>query len=268
MSFENLKNLIAEKRRALRKRKRLIVYLSILAVLGLTTATYAWFTVNTFASIEDFDIEITTGEELKVSMENHGSNIDLYTDTITVEMVDSYLDKYDTSVEEMVLTPVTTNNGSDFTYQYGDAAEVNGDYLEYECYFIATRDMWVHLTTESAEDKPDSGTKVSSSSSAPKNEVTQAIRVDFETSSNGVATYEPNKGSAVTDLTTFDLPSGTMTYSNSNRLFHLDKLTPKKVTVRLWLEGEDPQCDNDVQKANLSVQLSFVGCDDNSNPIS
>ena len=36
---------------------------------------------------------------------------------------------------------------------------------------------------------------------------------------------------------------------------------PNKVpdNMRVWLEGEDPECDNDIQRANLNVKLSFVG---------
>ena len=59
-----------------------------------------------------------------------------------------------------------------------------------------------------------------------------------------------------------------MNYSDSSRLFHLDEMSPKKVTIRLWIEGEDPQCDDDVQDADLSVALSFVGTDDQNVPIS
>lgn len=268
MSFDELVRLINERIHKLKRRKRLIISLSLLAVLGLSTATYAWFTVNTFAGVEDFELKITTGEELLVSMENHGTNLDLYTHTITNEMIDSYLRKQGTSLDDIVLDPVTSNNGSTFTYEHGDRAEPNGPYLEYECYFIATCDMWVHLTTEGPDDDEEGGTRVSSSSPSPQNEVTQACRVDFETQRDGVAAYEPNKTTPATPLTTFDLPKGTMVYNNGNRLFHLDELTPTKVTVRLWIDGEDPQCDDDIQEANLRVQLSFIGCDNSNNPIS
>ncbi|MBQ7504465.1 MAG: hypothetical protein IJT79_04030 [Ruminococcus sp.] len=269
----SLKTYIKKNRKRLRKRKRLIAFLSILAILGLSTATFAWFTVNTFAGVNDFELKISTGEELRVSMQNHGSDIDQYVFEITNEMMNQHLRKYDTSLDKMILYPVTTNNGSRFTYQYGTEAKPNDDasYLEIECYFIATKEMWVHLTTETGEENSNKeGTRVSSSSSAPKSEITQAIRIDFQTedSSDGVKTWEPNKGASVTRLTTFDLPSGEMKYSDENNLFHLEKLTPKKVTFRLWMEGEDPQCDNDVQDANLSVRMSFVGCDDKNNPIS
>ena len=271
----SLKTYIKKNRKRLRKRKRLIAFLSILATLGLSTATFAWFTVNTFAGVNDFELQISTGEELRVSMENHGSDIDQYVFEITNDMINSHLRKSGTSLDKLTLYPVTTNDGSSFTYQYGAKAvpndSDNATYMEVDCYFIATKEMWVHLTTETADEASDEiGTRVSSSSPSPQSEITQAIRIDFQTedSADGVKTWEPNKGAAVTRLTTFDLPSGEMVYNDDNNLFHLEKLTPKKVTFRLWMEGEDPQCDNDVQGANLKVRMSFVGCDRNNNPIS
>ena len=94
-----------------------------------------------------------TSDELRVSMQDHGSDIDQYVFTITNEMIDSHLRKYNTSLKDMLLAPVTTNDGSNFTYQHGQKANPNDkddpSYLEVECYFIATREMWVHLTTES-----------------------------------------------------------------------------------------------------------------------
>ncbi|MBR2108832.1 MAG: hypothetical protein IJ932_02640 [Ruminococcus sp.] len=266
----SLKTYLKKNRKRLRKRKRLIAFLSILAVLGLSTATFAWFTVNTFAGVNDFELKISTGDELRVSMQNHGSDIDQYVFEITNDMMNSHLRKYNTSLDKMELYPVTTRNGSSFTYHHGEKANPNDDrsYLEIECYFIATKEMWVHLTTETKEEDSDRiGTYVKSSSPAPKSEITQAVRVDFETADDGVKTWEPNKGTPVTSLTTFDLPSGEMTYNDSNNLFHLEKLTPKKVTFRLWMEGEDPQCDNDVQDSNITVRMTFIGTERDGQPI-
>lgn len=269
----SLKSYFEKNRKRLRKRKRLIAFLSILAVLGLTTATYAWFTVNTFAGVQDFELNISTGEDLRVSMENHGSDIEQYVHVITNEMIDGYLRKYNTSLKDMILAPVTTNNGSSFTFENGAAVKENerGTYLEFKCWFIGTRDMYVHLTTEGVENDETKGvptTKASTTSPAPQSDVVRAMRMAFDTDTDGVKTWEPNKGTPATRLTTFDLPSGEMDYNNSNQLFSLDKLTPKQATLRLWLEGEDPECDNDIKGANLSVELSFVGCDENGTPIS
>ena len=262
-----IKTYFAKSRIRLKKRKRLIAFLSILAVLGLTTATFAWFTVNTFAGVQLFELQISTGDDLRVSMENHGANIDQYTHVITNDMLNSYMrSKYNKTIDNIILDPVPTTDGKTFTYQNGTRVNANEDesYFEFECYFIATRNMHVHLTTENADENgrqtgSSGGTTVTTSSPAPQSDVVRACRIDFEGEGNSVKTYEPNKSGQSTSLQTFDLPSGAMTYSDENNLFTLEKMTPKKVTVRLWLEGEDPECDNDIQRANLQVKLAFVG---------
>lgn len=252
-------------------RKRLIIFIAIITLLSMMTSTVAWFTVNTFAGVKLFELDISTGEDLRVSMENHGSDINLYTHVITNEMVNTYLGRYNTSLDDMLLAPVTSNNGSAFTFQNGSAAEENkrGTYLQFKCWFIATREMYVHLTTEGVENDETIGvptTKVDTTSPSPQSDIVRAIRVGF-VSDSGAKTWEPNKSGQSTSLTTFDLPSGTMVYSNDNQLFHLDELTPKEVTVTVWMEGEDSECDNDVQGAQLTVQMSFVGCDQNGTPV-
>lgn len=265
----SLKSYFQKNRKRLRKRKKIIAFLSIIAILGMSTATFAWFTVNTFVGVQDFELDIATGEDLRVSMENHGSDIDKYVHVVTNSMIDSYLKKDNTSLKDMILSPVTTNNGTKYTFQHGAPATANQSYLEFKCWFIATTDMYVHLSTEGTDDDEHdhiTGTKVSTKESAPKSDIVKAIRMSFDDKSK-YKTYEPNKGRKVTDLTTFDLPSGKMDYNDSNQLFHLEKLTPRQVTMRLWAEGEDPECDNDVQRSSFKIQLSFLGCDENGNPI-
>ena len=250
------------------KRRRVIVFISLITLLSMISSTVAWFTVNTFAGVDNLDMHISVSAQLKVGMENYGTDLEKYGKVITNEMIDSYLAKSNTSLEQTVLDPVTTTDGVRFTNQRGTVRQANDrSYLEFQCYFIATEEMWVHLTTESTESALDDGTKVSSSSPAPQSEVVQCTRVDFSTEANGTSIYEPNKGTAVNGQNTFDLPSGTMFYSDSTRIFHLEELTPTLVTIRLWIDGEDPQCDDDVQNSQLSVQLGFVGCDENNQPI-
>ena len=264
---ERFKNISTEKI-STKSRKRLIIFITILTLLSMTTSTVAWFTINTFAGVDTLDVHISVAAQLKVAMHDYGRDLSKYGKVITNEMIDEFLAGDNTKLEDMILDPVTTSNGTRFVNRRGTERQRNKkSFLEFDCYFIATEEMWVHLTTESAADRPDSGTKVSSDSPAPKNDVVNCTRVGFTTDSNGTAVYEHNKGATINGLSTFDLPSGSMVYSNSTRLFHLDELSPKKVTVRIWVDGEDPECDNDVQEADLKVQMSFVGCDDNNVPI-
>lgn len=252
----------------LEKRKRIILIVSLLTLLSMTSATVAWFTVNTFAGVDDLDLSISVSAQLKVSMEDHGTDLTQYTDTITNEMVNEYLRTQNTSLEDILLDPVTTTDGVRFVNQRGvERVANNRSYLEFECYFIATEDMWVHLTTESTEAGNDDGTKVTTTSTGLKAEVVECTRVGFTTADNGTAIYEPYKGAPVNGQSTFDLPTGAMEYSNSTRLFHLEEMTPTKATIRIWVDGEDPQCDDDVQDAQLTVQLGFIGCDDDNVPI-
>lgn len=251
-----------------KRRKRMIVFVAIITMLSMVTSTVAWFSVNTFAGVDTLDVHISVSAQLKVSMEDHGADLSQYVKVITNEMIDGYLSKYNTKLADLKLDPVTTTNGVSFTNQRGATREPNNkSYLEFECYFIATEDMWVHLTTESSENAGDKGTSVTSDSPSPQNEVVQCTRVGFTTESDGTAVYEPNKAGTVNGLNTFDI-STPMSYTDSSRLFHLTEMTPKKVTVRLWVDGEDPQCDDDVQEADLKVAMSFVGTDDQNVPIS
>ncbi|MBQ9743316.1 MAG: hypothetical protein IJV88_06585 [Ruminococcus sp.] len=253
-----------------KKRKRLIILIALLTLLSMTTSTVAWFRINTFSGVDTLDLHISVSAQLKVSMEDFGTDLEKYGKVITNEMIDGYLTKYDTNLEEIILDPVTTSDGVRFVNQRGSAREPNNrSYLEFDCFFIATEDMWVHLTTESTEAGNDDGTKVWTESTGIQADVVNCTRVGFQSENDTQsAIYEPNRGTPVSGQSTFDLPSGTMVYSNSTRLFHLNAMEPTMVTIRLWIDGEDPQCDDDVQDSHLGVQLSFIGCDDNNVPIS
>ena len=251
-----------------KKRKRMIVFVTIITLLSMASATVAWFTINTFAGVDSLDVHISVAAQLKVAMHDYGKDLSKYGKVITNEMVDEYLAKYDTKLSEIILDPVTTTEGVRFTNQRGAERKPNDrSYLEFECYFIATEDMWVHLTTKSTKEGEDDGTKVTTTETGPQADVVNCTRVDFTTERNGTAIYENNKGTPVSNQVTFDLPSGQMVYSNNTRLFHCQEMTPTKVTIRLWVDGEDPQCDDDVQDADLSVQLGFIGCDNDNVPI-
>ena len=252
-----------------RKRKALIVFISIITLLSMVTSTYAWFKINTFAGVDSLDMHISVSAQLKVSMEDHAKDLDQYVKVITNEMIDGYLGQYNTRIEDIILDPVTTSDGIRFTNQRGAVKQPNDrSYLQFKCYFIATEDMWVHLTTESTDDGMDDGTKVTTNSTGAKADVINCPRVGFVAENGDSAIYEPNRGTPVSGQSTFDLPYGTMVYSNDTRLFHLNAMEPTEVTISLWVDGEDPQCDDDVQDAHLAVQLGFIGCDEDNIPIS
>ena len=44
-------------------------------------------------------------------------------------------------------------------------------------------------------------------------------------------------------------------------LFVLEKNTTRAVTVRIWLEGEDPNCEDDIADSGLDLLLQFSAKD-------
>ena len=252
----------------LRIKRKTTFMLGVIALLVLVTATMAWFTLNSFSSIENIQLNITTGVDLRVDMVNHGpgeDNFQLFKKTITAEMVDQYLAERDkVPLAEQLLDPVTTSDGIAFFGEHGSPRVPNqNSYVEFECYFVGSRDMWVHLSSLGNDDFP--GTSVTTTETGLRAEIIEAVRVSFEKEGDAAAIYEPNRGTPVNGQTTFDLPRP-MVYSNSTQLFWLNEYEPVKVTIRIWAEGNDPQCDDDVQSAELDINLLFSGTDENNNP--
>lgn len=256
----------------LKKRMKLktTIMILIIALLAVATGTLAWFTLNTFASVNDLEMTIGTGAQLLVSTEDHGTDLSKYVKEITNEMINDYLKKSlndnEASLDKMLLDPLTSQKGIDMLTRAGRQREANkGGYLEFPIYFIATKEMYVHLTSDNTATNKNDGSSVSTTSTGGKADIIYCPRVSFE-ENGSTRIWEPNQGSAVAGQSTFDLPNP-MSYTNNTRLFHLDAMKPKKIMVRLWIEGEDPQCDDDVQSAQLTVALCFMGTDENNEAI-
>lgn len=246
-----------------RIKRRTTFLLSIIAMLVLITGTLAWFTLSNFASVNEMTLKISTAPELYLDIENHGDNYKLYKKVLTNDMINTYLASVNAPrIDQQLLDPVTSTNGILMKNRSGTTREANKDtYLEFKVWFIATKDMWVHLSGQNVEVEGKSATTaVTTTETGAKADVVRSLRVSYE-DSGSAAIYEPNKGSAVAGQSTFDVGQS---FSNDTRLFHLEKLTPKQITIRIWAEGEDPECDNDVQDANVTIEMLFGGTDDNN----
>ena len=64
----------------------------------------------------------------------------------------------------------------------------------------------------------------------------------------------------------FGLPaSNKMVLNENNQLFWVEKDQDKPVTVRIWLEGTDPVCTDDLRNSDYKISLRFVGTDRDHN---
>lgn len=271
MEDKNLRELQQElnklKKAQARIKRKFTFLLSIIAMLVLITATLAWFTLSNFASVSDINLKISTAPELYLDIENRGtSDLSLWKKTLTKDMINTALTSAGApKLEDQLLDPVTTSNGISFQSESGSSRGANDtSFIEFKVWFIATADMWVHLSGQTVDvDGQSATTSCTTTDTGTKADIVKAVRVSYE-DSGSTAIWEPNKGTAVNGQSTFDV---SQTFSNDTRIFHLDKLTPKQVTFRLWAEGNDPECDNDVQDANLTIQMLFGGTDDNNQSV-
>lgn len=245
----------------IRVRRKTSWVLLLVSFMSLVLVTFSWFTISTLANVEKLQMEIGTAPDLRISTENHGSNWDSYLKTVTGAMIDKELtDRFNTTMNDQVLDPVTTSNGRTFFSQHGNPQECNENtFLEFDLYLIANKDLNVHLTSR-GEDGTNGikGTSVSTREVGDKADVVRAVRFSFTNENGQTVIWEPNKGTAVANQRTFDF-TNPMVYDNSNQICSLKKLQPQKVTVRVWFEGEDPECVNRIQEATMEAILTFGG---------
>jgi len=258
---ELLQELKQLKRAQARVKRRTTFLLSIIAMLVLITSTLAWFTLSNFASVNNIELRISTAPQLYLDIQNNGTeDLSLWKKTLTNEMINTYLQSVSAPViADQLLDPVTTSDGISFFSQAGTPREANDrSFIEFKVWFLATKDMWVHLSGQTVEINGENfTTSVTTTETGVKANVVKALRVSFE-DDGSTAIYEPNKDTPIAGQTTFDV--GTV-FSDSTRIFHLDAMTPKQITFRLWIEGEDPECNDDIQQAEVTLQILFGGSD-------
>lgn len=241
------------------------LYLSILLVLialvSVTAATVAWFTIADNTRLHSMSMDVTSGPAIRFDLDAH-DEVSEYKKTLSFgEIADRILAEQGFDMRQTPLNPVTTRDGVTFTRRNGSPVSAdNGSYLEFTLHFIATKDVVVHLTSENSAGKTD-GTLVSSQTQAA---LPQAMRISF-TADGKTVVFAPGMGDSATTengVRTFGLPDAkNMVYTDKNALFSLQQEVDKPVVVRIWLEGTDPACDNSLQGTDYSIRLRFSSND-------
>lgn len=266
-----------------------------LTIIALTTATYAWFTLSASTRVRELELDVSAGANLRISTIDNGTDIENYFDEVVSDNggvrdgseINSWLvDNYRISLSDMILSPHTSGDGKNLYLRTanengGRASEPNlesGTYMQYELWFIAENDMRVHLSTDDDDDGIWTHITSSDTNSSSQSEIVNCVRISFECEDdNRMVIWEPNKDgrtvlkgqAAAADIGTIELPGeNNMVYTDDTWICELDANTQKKVIVRVWVEGEDPDCTDDVQKSKFITWLRFQGTDENNQPIS
>ena len=248
------------------KRMYLSILLLLLAIISITAATAAWFTIADFSRVKSVGLEIFSGANLRFDLDPHQSLEDYVRTLQFREIAERIRQDKGFDMKTEFLEPVTTSDCISFTLEDGTLVESeSGAYLEFVLHFMAGADMVVHLTSANSEGSED-GTKVTSKNQ----QLLDAMRIGF-TAGGRTSVYQPGKaagGSSGTGWKTFGLPSAEqMVYNDENALFSLKAYQNLPVTVHVWLEGTDEACTDALRGADYSIQLRFEGTDENNQVI-
>lgn len=218
------------------------ILLVLLALVSITAATVAWFSIADRTKVRSMSMEITTGVNLRFDLDAHDT-FDEYVKTLGFEQIAERIEQEKGfKMSEVPLEPVTTTDYAEFTFENGTVVSPEkGAYLEFTLNFMSTQDMDVYLTTEDSSGKND-GTKIESSNP----ELPDAMRISFTVDSETIV-YDPGNGDV--DI----------------RLFSLKKEKNRPVIVHIWIEGTDEACTDALRGADYQISMRFVGKDENGN---
>ena len=222
----------------------------LIALVAMTAVTYAWFSISDNARLSMMRMDVTTGPSLRMDLVPHAA-FEEYKRTLTFEDIAARI-RTDTGVDiaSTPIEPVTTRNGVTFSFEDGSAASYrDGSYVEFTLHFMSVGDMYVHLTSTSSKNAND-GTRIWSDKNA---RLAEAMRVSVA-KGNDVFIYDPR---------TTDLAGMT----DENTVFFIPEATDIPVVIRIWLEGTDPACTNDLKGTDYAIQLRFEGSDENNQPL-
>lgn len=249
-----------------RQMARTSLLLALLALVSVTAATVAWFSIADYTKVRNMNMEITSGANLRFDLDAHAVFDDYVKRLSFGEIAARITRDKGFDMREVPLEPVTTSNYSTFTLENGTVVDSGkGSYLEFTLHFMAQQDMIVHLSSANSSGQKD-GTAISSANPA----LPAAMRISF-TIGNQTCIYDPGMGNTSTvsgNARTFGLPAGdNMTYNSSNELFSLKADTDQPVLVHIWLEGTDEACTDQLRGADYSIQMRFVGTDEDGNEL-
>lgn len=233
--------------------------LVLLALVAVTAATVAWFSIADNTRVRTMGLQIIADPDMRMDLDAHGT-IGEYVKTLSFEQIAARIQKEKGfSMKTTPLKPVTTSDAKVFTYENGStASDKSGSYLEFTLHFMAEKDMLVHLTSANSKDGESDGTAVTSK----QEKLPEAMRISF-TADGKTWVYNPGMGdtsAAENGLSSFGLPgAGAMKLSGKNALFSLKEHVDKPVVVRIWMEGTDPACTDELQQADYEIRLRFTG---------
>ena len=114
---------MVQKEKSSEKRQVLIsILLAMIALVSITAATVAWFTIADFTKVHSMSMEITMGMNLRIDLDAH-EDFDGYVKKLSFPQIADRIQKdLGFDMRQVPLMPVTTSDGQTFTYEDGTIA--------------------------------------------------------------------------------------------------------------------------------------------------
>lgn len=260
------------------------ILMAFVCILMMGGGTYAWFTMGNTAMVKSL--------QLKVASEGT-----LYIGTSQLEAEGKTKNSVDWPAEKnnKVLYPATTADGKTmkkpvYTTEttVGSVDTITDD--EKETYVIE-QDFYLFMDEGTVDSHKDYNVHLvknnpseSNGTYFTNNNAGLCARVSFEVDDVVVAVYEPNSNGTIANGTKATDNSGAAAYASkhqqttdgnfisvaaaaadkaasvgdSDKLFTITGNAAKKVTMRVWFEGTDPQCCNEIKLIDIVGQFKFV----------
>lgn len=269
------------------QRIRSMVMMSLLCVMMITGATYAWFTLSNTARVGDMTLTVGDVTGLRIA-EDKGSKPTEQEYGNVISLTGKIIGKF---------LPSTTTNGVSFLEPvYDDLGQVEktkdatkslssksassdeGYYYE-STFYLKSLGKDATVTLKDGTGLAGNGiTKTGQAGTFVVVDTTDntkvqlgsaAIRISLNDGTNTLI-YEPNQNlSDTTGIKATDNSNSTVVASSSiqnasgeftkqSKGLKLTKGTDTKITMRIWIEGTDAQCVNEISAENLVAQLQFT----------
>lgn len=114
------------------------VLLVLLALVAVTAATVAWFSIADNTKVKSMSLDIVSGTDLRMDLDPH-ETLEEYVKTLSFDQIAERIrQEKGFSMQETPLEPVTTQDEETFTFENGTAADsTSGVYLEFNLHFMA-----------------------------------------------------------------------------------------------------------------------------------
>ena len=169
-------------RKMIRTRVYTSLWMAILALVAVTAATVAWFSIADKTKVNTMGINVTGDPDLRIDLDPHGT-MEEDGKTLSVEDIAARIQKErGFSMKDTPLEPVTTADEEVFTYENGAVvSDTSGAYLTFTLHFMAEKDMLVHLTSADSESGAGDGTAVLSETAGLQDSMRISFYVDGQT---------------------------------------------------------------------------------------